>query len=76
MPSLAFVKAAARDIKAYLRSRGSSALVGYSSVDGDRDFRDPLANYLTCGNDTVSLDLYGLSASRLFPLSHPSLSHC
>ncbi|GHJ88206.1 hypothetical protein NliqN6_4608 [Naganishia liquefaciens] len=56
-----FVKAAARDIKAYLRSRGSSALVGYSSVDGDRDFRDPLANYLTCGNDTISLDLYGLN---------------
>lgn len=57
----AFVKAAARDVKAYLRSRNSQALVGYSSVDGERDFRDPLANYLTCGNDTVSLDIYGLS---------------
>ncbi|KAJ9109852.1 hypothetical protein QFC19_001831 [Naganishia cerealis] len=56
-----FVKAAARDVKAYLRSRNSQALVGYSSVDGERDFRDPLANYLTCGNDTVSLDIYGLN---------------
>lgn len=63
----AFVKAAARDIKAYLKSKGSAALVGYSSVDGDRDFRDPLANYLTCGNDTVSLDLYGLSTLTLTP---------
>ncbi|KAI5449931.1 1,3-beta-glucanosyltransferase [Naganishia albida] len=56
-----FVKAAARDVKAYLRSRNSAALVGYSSVDGERDFRDPLAHYLTCGNDTVSLDIYGLN---------------
>ncbi|KAJ9103607.1 hypothetical protein QFC20_004763 [Naganishia adeliensis] len=56
-----FVKAAARDVKAYLQSRNSQALVGYSSVDGDRAFRDPLAHYLTCGNDTVSLDIYGLN---------------
>lgn len=35
----AYVKAAARDIKAYLTSKGSTALVGYASVDGDEDFR-------------------------------------
>lgn len=56
-----YVKAAARDIKAYLTSQGSSALIGYASVDGDEDFRVPLANYLTCGNDTISIDLYGLN---------------
>ncbi len=84
----AYVKAAARDIKAYLTSQGSSALIGYASVDGDEDFRGenvillrscpgsallidgshyravPLANYLTCGNDTISIDLYGLSTNR------------
>lgn len=56
-----YVKAAARDIKAYLTSKGSTALVGYASVDGDEDFRVPLANFLTCGNDTISIDLYGLN---------------
>lgn len=56
-----YVKAAARDVKAYLASKGSNVLVGYSSVDGSPDFRDPLANYLTCGNDSVALDIYGLN---------------
>lgn len=56
-----FVKAAARDTKAYLRSKGSQALVGYAAVDGDEAFRTSLATYLTCGNDTVDVDLYGLN---------------
>ncbi|WOO80933.1 1,3-beta-glucanosyltransferase gel4 [Vanrija pseudolonga] len=56
-----FVKAAARDTKAYLRSIGSKALVGYAAVDTDLDFRNALADYLTCGNDSVSVDLYGLN---------------
>jgi hypothetical protein len=82
----AYIKAAARDIKAYLASKSSKALVGYASVDGEEDFRGmvgfraprspaplmerctilfptvPIANYLTCGNETISVDLYGLSA--------------
>jgi hypothetical protein len=85
-PCAAYIKAAARDIKAYLASKSSKALVGYASVDGEEDFRGmvgfraprslapadgalhhfvptvPIANYLTCGNDTISVDLYGLSA--------------
>lgn len=56
-----FVKAAARDTKAYLKAKNINALVGYSSVDGEPAFRDPLANYLTCGDETVSLDLFGLN---------------
>ena len=36
---VAFVKAAARDVKAYLRSKNIDALVGYSSVDGEPAFR-------------------------------------
>ncbi|OXG33135.1 1,3-beta-glucanosyltransferase [Cryptococcus neoformans] len=56
-----FVKAAARDIKAYLKSVGSSALVGYAAVDGEPDFRNSLAEYLTCGGDSIAVDLYGLN---------------
>ncbi len=37
-----FVKAAARDVKAYLKEVGSGVLVGYASVDGDEDFRSEL----------------------------------
>lgn len=58
----AFVKAAARDVKAYLRSIGSTALVGYSATDGPDDFRTNVAEYLTCGNDTETLDIFGLNS--------------
>jgi len=62
----AIVKAAARDIKAYLSSISSSALVGYASIDGDSNWRDPLANYLGCdpssqNSGTTAIDLYGLN---------------
>ncbi|CAE6432922.1 unnamed protein product [Rhizoctonia solani] len=58
-----FIKAAARDVKAYLKSKGSSALVGYASTDGS-GWRDPLANYLACDKDDDSLDIYGLNNYR------------
>jgi hypothetical protein len=61
----AFVKAAARDIKAYLKGVGSKALVGYSAVDGDAAFRNTLAEYMTCGDDTVRVDIYGEFSSQL-----------
>jgi len=62
----AYVKAAARDVKAYLTSKASSVLVGYASIDGTSDFRDPLANYLSCdpsnsGSGSTAIDLYGLN---------------
>ncbi|KAF8610763.1 carbohydrate-binding module family 43 protein/Glycoside hydrolase family 72 protein [Ceratobasidium sp. AG-I] len=59
-----FIKAAARDVKAYLKSKSSSVLVGYASTDGSADWRDPLANYLACDADTDSLDIYGLNNYR------------
>lgn len=53
------MKAAARDIKSYLKGVNSSALVGYAAVDGDINFRNTLAEYLTCGGDSLAVDLYG-----------------
>lgn len=55
-----FIKAAARDIKAYLKSKNSNALVGYASTDGT-GWRNPLADYLTCESDDTSIDLWGLN---------------
>ncbi|KAI0301302.1 glycoside hydrolase family 72 protein [Russula brevipes] len=61
-----FVKAAARDLKAYLASKSSSALVGYAAINGDSTWIDPLANYLSCdpsgGNSgNTAIDIYGLN---------------
>jgi len=56
-----FIKAAARDVKAYLKSKNSTALVGYSSVDGDSTWKIPLASFLACDSESDSLDLYGLN---------------
>lgn len=55
-----FIKAAARDVKAYLASKSSDVLVGYASTDGSV-WRDPLADYLTCESDDTSIDLWGLN---------------
>ncbi|KZV67604.1 carbohydrate-binding module family 43 protein [Peniophora sp. CONT] len=64
-----YIKAGARDVRAYLNSIKSSALVAYSAVDGDTWIYD-LAQYLNCdpasGNDaSTSIDLYGLNNYEL-----------
>ncbi|KAI6010180.1 carbohydrate-binding module family 43 protein/Glycoside hydrolase family 72 protein [Pisolithus marmoratus] len=61
-----FVKAAARDVKAYLNSIKSSALIGYAAIDGDPSWIVPLANYLSCdpsgsNSGATAIDLYGLN---------------
>ncbi|KIJ21411.1 carbohydrate-binding module family 43 protein [Paxillus involutus ATCC 200175] len=61
-----FVKAAARDVKAYLNSIQSSALVGYAAIDGDASWIYPLAEYLSCdvsgaNSGASAIDLYGLN---------------
>ncbi|CAE6401447.1 unnamed protein product [Rhizoctonia solani] len=58
-----FIKAAARDIKAYLKSKGSSALVGYSTVDASA-IRDNVIQYLTCDKEETSVDIVGLNTYR------------
>ncbi|KAI0063185.1 glycoside hydrolase family 72 protein [Artomyces pyxidatus] len=64
--ALAFVKAAARDTKAYLTSKSSPALVGYAAINGDDTFVPPLANYLSCdptgkNSGSSAIDLFGLN---------------
>jgi hypothetical protein len=54
------LRAAVRDIKAFLRKANSKALVGYSSADGIT-WRSELAAYLTCASEATSIDLYGLN---------------
>ncbi|KAI9460168.1 glycoside hydrolase family 72 protein [Lactarius psammicola] len=61
-----FVKAAARDTKAYLNSKSSSALVGYAAIDGDDSWIVPLANYLSCdpsgsNSGSTAIDIFGLN---------------
>ncbi|KDN46053.1 hypothetical protein RSAG8_04560, partial [Rhizoctonia solani AG-8 WAC10335] len=58
-----FIKAAARDIKAYLKSKGSSALVGYSTVDASA-IRENVIQYLTCDKAETSVDIVGLNTYR------------
>ncbi|KAG8937260.1 1,3-beta-glucanosyltransferase gas1 [Tulasnella sp. 419] len=58
-----FIKAAARDVKAYLKSKGSSILVGFSSTDGST-WVFPLAEYLACGADTTAIDIFGINVYR------------
>jgi len=44
-----------------LKGIKSGALVGYAAVDGEAVFRDTLADYLTCGDEDIVVDLYGLN---------------
>ncbi|KAA1468466.1 carbohydrate-binding module family 43 protein/Glycoside hydrolase family 72 protein [Dentipellis sp. KUC8613] len=64
--ALTYVKAAARDTKAYLNSKSSNILVGYAAIDGDDSFLDPLANYLSCdasgqNSGGNAIDIFGLN---------------
>lgn len=54
----AFVKAAVRDMKAYIVSKDYRAMgVGYASNDDDT--REELANYFNCGPTEDSIDFWG-----------------
>lgn len=55
----AFVKAAVRDMKAYIKQKKYRALgVGYATND-DADIRENLANYFDCGESSQSIDFWG-----------------
>ncbi|KAF2685606.1 carbohydrate-binding module family 43 protein [Lentithecium fluviatile CBS 122367] len=55
----AFVKAAVRDSKAYIKSKNYRALgVGYATND-DADIRENLASYFDCGKTEEAIDFWG-----------------
>lgn len=59
--SAPFVKAAVRDIKAYISDKGYRNIpVGYSAND-DKDTRVPSADYFACGENDVKADFYGIN---------------
>ncbi|AGO13531.1 AaceriAGL351Wp [[Ashbya] aceris (nom. inval.)] len=57
----AFVKAAIRDTKAYIKEKGYRKIpVGYSTND-DSNFRQEIADYFACGSDEDRADFYGFN---------------
>lgn len=57
----AFVKAAVRDVKGYIKSQGYRTIpVGYSTND-DAEIRVQMADYFACGNQDEKIDFYGIN---------------
>ncbi|KAI7891339.1 Glucanosyltransferase-domain-containing protein [Mucor mucedo] len=60
-PASAFVKAALRDIKTYIKSKnGRSIPVGYASND-DEYIRDAIKDYFNCGDPDAQADFFGVN---------------
>ncbi|KAL1963360.1 hypothetical protein VTN77DRAFT_8481 [Rasamsonia byssochlamydoides] len=56
-----FVKAAVRDMKAYIKQKNYRAIpVGYAA-DDDQYIREQISTYFDCGTDDERVDFYGLN---------------
>ncbi|KAJ9055481.1 1 3-beta-glucanosyltransferase gel4 [Entomophthora muscae] len=55
-----FVKAGLRDIKAYIKAKGSAIPVGYANND-DTSTRQNIMNYFNCGDENERADFYSIN---------------
>ncbi|KAJ1829557.1 1 3-beta-glucanosyltransferase gel4 [Coemansia sp. RSA 2599] len=62
-PSAAFVKAAIRDMRAYLKSKDLKTPVGYADND-DMDIRMNLINYFDCDDESSRAEFYAINTYR------------
>ncbi|TFK21136.1 1,3-beta-glucanosyltransferase [Coprinopsis marcescibilis] len=65
LATLPFLKAVARDVKAYLKSINSDRLVGFGSTfldsPGNSGVHRSIAQFLSCGSEETSIDIFGLN---------------
>ncbi|KAL3476269.1 Glucanosyltransferase-domain-containing protein [Aspergillus californicus] len=57
--SIAFVKAAVRDTKAYIRKNHRDTLVVGYATDDNADLREDMKDYLICGDEGSRIDMFG-----------------